>query len=141
MNIFLKAEHHNWGLRNLQDWDKTVFELDYAGEMHVVVYYLTPAVDCVVKVSAEDMDKIITLLPKEETVDIRACDGSAWKLEAYGKDGKMIFQRKLGYTYGIESLEIIEKILISYIPEYKKPDYSKWTEEQIENAIMEKCRK
>ncbi len=48
---------------------------------------------------------------------IEACDGEAWKFIQYN-DNKIVWQRDLGYIYGITSLEKVSNYLLNLV--YKK---------------------
>ncbi len=128
MKALLKATQVNWGLITGNDWHRTTFELYQNGEMHICVFFLQPVVDTVVKIAASDyslicgnLDRIIAE-PPQAAHDV--CDGTAWSFEARDKAGKLSFIWNLGYIYGIEPLENIDRILNSYVPEYEKPHYS-----------------
>ncbi|SDB66662.1 hypothetical protein [Butyrivibrio sp. INlla16] len=111
-------------MRTSSDWDKTSFNLSYDGELHIIVTYWEPIVDCVVRISAEDLDKIKSLIPTESILAIDdCCDGDAWSFEAFDEVGNVIFHREMFYTYDIVPLEKIQAILKSYIPEYTVPEY------------------
>lgn len=128
VKTLLKATHANWGLVTGNDWRRTTFELYRNGDLHICVFFLHPVADPVVKMAPSDyslicgnLDRIITEPPQTAH---NACDGTAWSFEARDKAGKLSFIWKLGYIYGIEPLENIDRILNSYVPKYEKPHYS-----------------
>ena len=128
MSILLKARHQSWGLRTRYDWSSNQFELSQEGDLHIIVKYYDPDVDCVVKVSEDDLRKIRDLIPREPiTKKVGACDGDAWEFTAYSDSGEVIFSRDLDYIYHIDPLLEIGNILESYIPEYEKPKYDEET--------------
>lgn len=115
MNIILKAEHQNWGLKSIYDWDTTYYELSRDGNLHLIVKYFEPVMDCVVKISETDLEKIKSLIPHEPIGKCSfCCDGTAWSFTAYDEQGKVTFYRDVDYIYGIESLTSIGNILESY---------------------------
>ena len=60
------------------------------------------------KISQKDYDYILDLLKQSERVlvDVDALDGSAWEIKRYqGKS--LVWQRDMGYIYGIRPLEIL----------------------------------
>ena len=140
MNTLLKAEHHSWGLQTNYDWRENCFELSTEGDLHIIVKYLDPVVDCTVRISDADFDKIRKLIPKEYiNTEVVACDGEAWSFIAYDESGEVSFSRDIGYIYGITVLENIGDILESYIPDYDVPQYeSDYTPEKREfgNGII-----
>lgn len=124
MGKFLFAENHNWSMRESSDWDGTSFDLSYDGELHIIVTYWKPIVDCVVKMTTKDLNKIKSLIPTEQIPErIDAFDGEAWSFDAYDELGNVIFHRNMCYTYGIKPLEKIQAILRSYIPQYTVPEF------------------
>ena len=49
-------------------------------------------------------------LAKSDNREVQACDGEAWEFIQY-ENGNVVWERKLGYIYGIERLENICDIL------------------------------
>lgn len=65
-----------------------------------------------VKISQKDFDYILDLLKQSEKGDrkIEALDGSVWAIKRY--QGKtLVWERKIGYIYGIRSLETLSGFL------------------------------
>lgn len=136
-SVFLKAEHQNWGLHTAWDWQEDIFELSADGDLHIVVRFYKPVVDCVVKVSESDMEKLRALIACASAVGRRvdACDGDAWSFSAYNERGKQIFHYELGHIYGIREMEEIGKILCSYIPDYEEPSLEECLEWEESRGI------
>ena len=87
------------------------FELSQEGDLHIEVKYYDVVVDCVVKVSEDDLRKIMDLIPKEPiTEKVVACDGDAWEFTAFDDSGNVVFSRDLDYIYGIDYQKAVDKI-------------------------------
>ena len=108
--LILKIENQDWGggVRNTQTWyiydDLSVTCESIIGEIKEKLYSLN--------ISKEKLNQIIENieLAKSDNHEIQAVDGEAWEFIQY-KNNSIIWKRKLGYIYGIESLEKICNIL------------------------------
>ena len=129
--LLLKAIEHNWGLKGPGDWN-TVTWLIYHDASYDIISAFNPTI--------EDAEIEESFLPKlvekkvtgamesdyfsklceaikidpwrDPTLDVNACDGVAWELEAYREDGSIEkTSGKLGYIYGDRVLETIVSLL------------------------------
>lgn len=142
MKQMLNVVNTNWGLKRAGDWDFTEFSLLPCGDLSIRVFYSRPledfedvdvdmlfpipVVDTMLQIKEKDLHRINELMddivktPPTDMVD--ACDGEAWAFTFYDKDGKETYNRRMNYTYGIERLEELQRILSKYIPPHKKPE-------------------
>ena len=115
--IILKIENHNWGLKTIYSWsEKTWCIYDDLSVEYVVRNGEGKIKSYLHNISTEDLNQIILNIEsaKFDNREVQACDGEAWEFTQYEKDN-IIWQRKLGYIYGIEPLETISNILLNLV--------------------------
>ena len=120
MSIIISAKRHNWGLMSINTkWHKMSFDVTSSAELTVRIYRFQQVFVSKTKVGSEDFEEItrlLELLLKNRPLKrIDGCDGEAWSFTVYDNNRKILFERELGYTSGIDELERLEAILISYI--------------------------
>ena len=129
--LLLKAIEHNWGLTGPGDWN-TVTWLIYHDASYDIISAFNPTLeDAEIEESflpklvekkvagameSDDFSKLCEAIKidpwRDPTLDLYACDGVAWKLEAYRDDGSIEkTSGKLGYIYGDRVLETIVSLL------------------------------
>lgn len=129
--LFLKAVEHNWGLAGPGDWN-TVTWLIYHDASYDIISAFNPSLeDAEIEESflpklvekkvagtmeSDDFSKLCEAIKidpwRDPTLDVHACDGVAWELEAYDKDGSIDkTSGTLGYIYGNRVLETIVSLL------------------------------
>ena len=112
-NLVLKIEHENWGETGPGGWQGTVWKI--YGDLKMEIFLTVNFGDKKkkqTKISQKDFDYILDLLKQSEKDDrkIEALDGSAWSIKRY--QGKtLVWERKIGYIYGIKSLEALSGFL------------------------------
>lgn len=107
--VLMTAEHHNWGLSTIYDWQQTKYTLFEDGTLQSVVFegrliYATER-----HINSDEV-RFIKDNVKEfvfNAPDLDGCDGDAWQFE--GPD----YSLQLGYIYGSD-LEKIADILEKY---------------------------
>lgn len=109
-NLVLEVKHENWGEIGPGIWESTIWRIYGDLKMDVLISYDLEAKKKVkhTKISQKDYDYILDLLKQSERVlvDVDALDGSAWEIKRYqGKS--LVWQRDMGYIYGIRPLEIL----------------------------------
>ena len=135
--LLLKAIEHNWGLTGPGDWN-TVTWLIYHDASYDIISAFNPTIeDAEIEESflpklvekkvtgamePDDFSKLCEAIKsdpwRDPTIDVHACDGVAWELEAYREDGSIEkTSGKLGYIYGDRVLETI----VSLLPQDGKP--------------------
>ena len=105
--VLLTAEHHNWGLSSIEDWQQTKYTLFDDGILQSVVFE-GASVSSFEKRLSRDRLKFIRDNIKDFALnaeDSDGCDGDAWQFEGAG------YSYHLGYIYGSE-LEKIADILL-----------------------------
>lgn len=104
--VLLTAEHHNWGLSTIYDWQQTKFILYENGMLQSLVFEDRSIRAYERLLDTEELEfireNIKDYVHSADAVD--ACDGEAWMFE--GGD----FSFDLGYIYGTD-LERIAEIL------------------------------
>lgn len=126
--IIFKIEEHNWGVGTIYDWntrewyiyDDLSVEFKIANRIHITKSYSH-------SINALDLQQIfknIELAKLDNHVDVVCYDGSAWGFKQY-KDNAIIWERNLGYIYGIEPLENICNILSDLVEQ----DYNDYNNE------------
>ena len=129
--LFLKAVEHNWGLAGPGDWN-TVTWLIYHDASYDIISAFNPSLEdaeidesflpkLVEKkvagaMESDDFSKLCEAIKidpwRDPSLDVHACDGVAWKLEAYREDGSIEkTSGKLGYIYGDRVLKTIVSML------------------------------
>ena len=112
-NLVLKIEHENWGEIGPGGWQGTVWKI--YGDLKMEIFLTITFGDKKkkqTKISQKDFDYILNLLKQSEKDDrkIEALDGSVWAIKRY--QGKtLVWERKIGYIYGIKSLEALSGFL------------------------------
>ena len=122
MSILISAKRHNWGQININtDWHKMSFDVTSDADLTIRLYRFQQVFTSKTKIDSKDFDEIVKLMESiienqpQDRID--ACDGEAWSITVYGKGRKKLYVRELGYTYGIDELERLEDILVSYMPD------------------------
>ncbi len=134
MGVLLIAEHHNWGLTRRGDWRRTEYELSDTGDLHIVMIYDIPRLDCHVQISEKDLSDIKEAISQyapetDEMVDM--CDGCAWSCKAFDENGNILFNRDVGYV-GSGTLEVIADVLWNDTPDW--PNSINPEEPEIDSA-------
>lgn len=107
--IILKIVDNDWGLKTIYTWSTKTWciysdlSVDYEvrnGEGKTKSYSHN--------INEEELKQIIKNidLAKPDNREVQACDGEAWEFVQYENDN-IVWERKLGYIYGIEPLETI----------------------------------
>ncbi len=120
-NLILRISDHNWSEIGPGDWDYTQWSIfddfsveirekrskTYGGENEDSLFSVDNTY-----ISEDTLKEILKQLEKAKSVNLEvdAYDGEAWEFIQYDGD-KIIWERKLGYIYGIEPLEEIAMIL------------------------------
>ena len=112
-NLVLKIKHDNWGEIGPNAWQDTEWKI--YGDLKMEVFLTVNFGDRKkkqTKISQKDFDYILSLIKQSEKDDkkVEALDGSAWEIKRY--QGKTLtWERKMGYIYGIKSLEALAEVL------------------------------
>ncbi|MBQ0028391.1 MAG: hypothetical protein KBS96_07295 [Lachnospiraceae bacterium] len=115
--VMFRAATHNWGEVDIMSdyWDSTTYTVHYDGTIEVTdVYNLSGETSVKLTLSDGDYDEIYRFTSAGEIKEsVDGADGVAWDFHYYDTDGNhtLIYS---GYTYGIESMEKIQKILKGY---------------------------
>ena len=107
--LILKIVDNDWGLKTIYTWSTKTWciysdlSVDYEvrnGEDKTKSYSHN--------INEEELKQIIKNidLAKSDNREVQAFDGEAWEFVQYENDN-IVWERKLGYIYGIESLETI----------------------------------
>lgn len=107
--LIFKIEDNDWGLKTIYTWSTKTWciysdlSVDYEvrnGEGKIKSYSHN--------ITDEDLKQILQNieLAKSDNREVQAFDGEAWEFVQY-ENGNIVWQRKLGYIYGIEPLETI----------------------------------
>ena len=140
--ILFHAFNSNSGLHSILDWQFSEFTVTYSGEIKILVQYGEPVVDVTIKLDDREYNDIymnvLSLVNSQIQDKTVALDGDKWAFEAYDKDGRILYQRRPDYTYGIKEYEHIQEMLEAYMPEYEEPAYSKEDIERIERKFFRK---
>lgn len=107
--LILKIVDNDWGLKTIYTWSTKTWciysdlSVDYEvrnGEDKTKSYSHN--------INEEELKQIIKNidLAKPYSREVQACDGEAWEFVQYENDN-IVWERKLGYIYGIEPLETI----------------------------------
>lgn len=107
--LILKIVDNDWGLKTIYTWSTKTWCIysdllvDYEvrnGEGKTKSYSHN--------INEEELKQIIKNidLAKPDNREVQACDGEAWEFVQYENDN-IVWERKLGYIYGIEPLETI----------------------------------
>ena len=130
---FLKAVEHNWGLMGPGDWSEIKWHIFYDGSYEVISTFRPSSEDyddawkrneqpkpVKKKTTGKLADDVISKLReaikcepwRDPSLDVHACDGVAWEIESYRKDGSVEnTSGKLDYIYGHRVLETIVSLL------------------------------
>jgi len=102
--VLLTAEHHNWGLSSIYDWQQTKYTLFEDGTLQSVVFEGRTIYSTERHINDADLrfirDNIKDLVL--DAPETGGCDGDAWQFE--GAD----FSFSLGYIYGTDLEKIVE---------------------------------
>ena len=134
--LCLKAIEHNWGLMGPGDWNTVTWLIYHDGSYDIISAFNPSKKDAEAIIEAFERNEFPKLMEKkasgvmeqdafsklgnaikcepwrDPTLDVYACDGVAWELEAYSKDGTAEkTSGKLGYIYGHRVLETIVSLL------------------------------
>ena len=122
--LVLLFEHINWGEIGPEDWANIRWEIY---DNFTVKIYKTFGLEedeihnMNININSQTY-KIINEkinLAKENDTNIEAFDGSAWKIVQF-ENGHEIWNRKVGYIYGIKPLEEIAEILNGFMKLYRR---------------------
>lgn len=113
--LLLKVQECNWGLRSLDEWESNIWEIYDDMSMIVKITYSDGIDEYESSLSKNHFDKVFRNLEKAKENDLESdgCDGTVWEFIQY-QDDREIWKFELGYTYGNEALENIERILKYY---------------------------
>lgn len=111
-NLVLQAKHKNWSLTTPESWQYTQWKIYDDLTMEVSTSYGLEIKKKQVKITQKDYDLILDLSKQseKEDKDVMAFDGSAWEIKRYQGETK-VWERELGYIYGIKPLEALAKAL------------------------------
>ena len=132
--LILKIVDNDWGLKTIYTWStKTWYiysdlSVDYEvrnGEAKTKSYSHD--------INEEELNQIIKNinLAKSDNCEVQAFDGETWKFVQYENDN-IVWERKLGYIYGIEPLETICDMLRNLV----KDDSCVFSEDEMEENDM-----
>ena len=128
--LMFKIENHNWGLKTIYTWNTKIW---YIYDDLSIKYEIINGQDRVKSyshsISKEKLKLIIQNieLSKSDNRVVDACDGEAWEFIQY-EDDNVVWERKLGYIYGIDSLETVSNILLDLV----KNDSDIFSDEEME---------
>ena len=115
--IILKIEDHDWGLKTIYTWNTKTWSIyDDLSIEYKIVNGENKVKSYSHNISDKDLKQIIQNidLAKSDNREVQACDGEAWEFTQY-ENGNVVWERKLGYIYGIEPLENISDMLINIV--------------------------
>lgn len=133
-NKIFEIENHDWGLKLISNWNKKIWyiyddlSVDYEiinGQEKRKLYS-----HCLNDEKIKEIIRNIDLAKLDNRV-VNAFDGEAWKFVQY-KNNNIVWERDLGYIYGIGSLEKISYILLDLV----KNDSDVFIEEESEENNM-----
>lgn len=133
--ILLKAVEHNWGLIGPGDWSKVTWRIFFDGFYEIVSTFI-PTLETTdlsqhmerrgrptsIKkkdtgtMGQEPLSRLQVAIKRDpwrdSSINIWACDGTAWEIESYHEDGSIEKSSgKIDYIYGNEALETIVDLL------------------------------
>lgn len=115
--LIFKIEDNDWGLKTIFTWStKTWYIYDDLSIEYKIKNGEGKIKSYSYNITDEDLKQILQNieLAKSDNREVQAFDGEAWEFIQY-ENGNVIWERKLGYIYGIESLEKICDILINLV--------------------------
>lgn len=115
--LVLKIEDHDWGLKTIYTWNtKTWYIYDNLSVEYEIRNGENKIKSYSHKINDVDLKQIIKNieLAKSYNHEVQAVDGEAWEFIQY-ENGNTVWERKLGYIYGIEPLENICDVLINLV--------------------------
>lgn len=114
-NLLLKVQECNWGLRTLDEWESSTWEIYDDMSVNIKITYGDGTDEYESSLSKNHFDKVFRNLEKAKEIDLEldGCDGTAWEFIQY-QDNNEIWKFELGYIYGNSFLENIERILKYY---------------------------
>lgn len=116
--VIMKATHMNYGQNSMDDdfWSSTTYILNANGEMKCVdSYNISGENEYTFTVSKEKVEEIAKILDSQKFAkdDDSAMDGTAWDIEYFNADGKVISDYN-GYIYDnkkyMQLAEILEEL-------------------------------
>jgi len=129
--LLLKAVEHNWDMIGPGEWYKVTWRIYYDGSYEIFSTF-NPPDEAYEKenrpkpvrrktsgtMEEAEFSKFREAMKREPWRDpsliVDACDGEAWEIESYNKDGSIDKSSgKLGYIYGHSVLETIVSLLPS----------------------------
>lgn len=132
--LIFKIEDHDWGMKTIYSWNTKVW---YIYDDLSVEFKISNGEDKVKSyshnISSFDLQQIFKNieLAKLNNHVVEAFDGEAWEFTQY-KDNVIVWERELGYIYGIEPLENICDILFNLV----KQDSDIFTDNEMEENDM-----
>lgn len=132
--LIFKIEDHDWGLKTIYTWNtKTWYIYDDLSIKYEIINGQDKTKSYSHSISDEKLKIIIqnVELAKSDNRVIDACDGEAWEFIQY-EDDNVVWERKLGYIYGIDSLETVSNILLDLV----KNDSDIFIDEEMEKNDM-----
>lgn len=110
--VILKVRHSNCGEMNSHNWWQDTYWVVY--DDHTIKAKIEYSIHeeknkrIEKKLTSEGCERILNCIKhiKKEDEDIMALDGTEWTIKQYDDD-KLIYERKPGPIYGIESFETL----------------------------------
>ena len=115
--LLLKVTREDWGMKTIYTWStKTWYIYDDLTVKYVIKNGQGKTKEYDHSISEEDLNTILQKieLSKNDNRIVEVLDGDAWEFALYDNDDA-IWYRKLGYIYGIDSLESITNILSNLV--------------------------
>lgn len=128
--LIFKIEDHDWGLKTIFTWNTKKW---YIYNDLSIIYEITNGQNRTKSYSHSISDENLNLitqnieLAKSDNRVVDACDGEAWQFIQY-EDGNVVWERELGYIYGIDSLVAVSNILLDLV----KNDSDIFIDEEME---------
>lgn len=116
-NLVLYITNQNWCEIMSGDWEKTEWKIydDYSVEIkvsYVPFGGIENYKEFIKTISKEKYEELMNYIEQGKSCDekITACDGQAWSYAQYSNNEK-IWERELGYIYGIKPFEECAELL------------------------------
>ncbi len=132
--LIFKIEDHNWGQITASDWHTLIWNIyDDLSVEYEIIYGQNKTESHLYFINEKELKLIIQNieLAKSDNRVIDAFDGNAWKFVQY-EDDNVVWERKLGYIYGIASLENVSNILFDSV----KTNSDTFVNEEMEENTM-----
>ncbi len=132
--LIFKIEDHDWGLKTIYTWNtKTWYIYNDLSIKYEIINGQDKTKSYSHSISDEKLKLIIQNieLAKSDNRVVDAFDGEAWEFIQY-EDDNVVWERKLGYIYGIDSLETVSNILLDLV----KNDSDIFIDEEMEENDM-----